>query len=136
MVRTTCSAQARTASSTTTPTTGSEQPILQPRTDKFYLPSLTLDYDFESVAFKSITAYQSAHIEGVNSNGDARTGAPAQAGVVVYPANELYPLPQAWNLPMQANACGNSKRFCAAVASDHGRFGHSSQRAESTQASS
>jgi outer membrane receptor protein involved in Fe transport len=79
------------------PTTGAEQPILQPRNEKFYLPSLTLDYDFESVVFKSITAYQSAKIDGVNSNG-YRTGSPAGVGVVVYPANELYPFPQAWTL--------------------------------------
>jgi len=79
------------------PTTGLEQPILQPRTDKFFLPSLTLDYDFASVAFKSITAYQAAHIDGVNSNG-YRTGSPAGVGVVVYPANELYTFPQAWTL--------------------------------------
>ena len=84
------------------PATGAEQPILQPRTDKFYMPSVTLDYDFGSVAFKSITAYQSAHIEGVNSN-SYRVGAPAQAGVVVYPANELYPFPQAWNLNIFLN---------------------------------
>jgi iron complex outermembrane recepter protein len=76
------------------PTTGSEQVPLQPRIDHFYLPSLTIDYDFGPFTAHSITGFQSDSIRGFNDN-TYRTGAPAASNTPAYPANFYYTFPQA-----------------------------------------
>lgn len=77
----------KSGSQTYNQATGAEAALLSPRLETLYVPSLTVDYDFGNVTFKSISGYVSNKVKGsVDFSYNL-----APTFLPTYPANEIAP---------------------------------------------